>query len=592
MTDGSKSDVQPSLGALLSTERHPDRTRACLLLCLALLTCLPRLVGPIDFRWDGGVYYLLGTSLATGHGYRLLNEPGLPAETQYPPLLPMFIALHQRLMGSTDPMVVGQALRFSFLLIFLLYLLAVYHLTRRFLSPNLAFGATLLCLFNLHTYFMSDLCFPEIFYGLATVLFVLCSRSAVFWKRAFGAAGFAVAAYLLRTIGIVALAAWVAESVLQKQWRGAAARTVVVLLPVLCWQGYLRHIETSRAYTHPAYAYQRADYLFYNVSYARNVRLKDPFTPELGYLTGRDAALRVCLNAARMPVSVGETVSGGGDFWKKGLTNKQVCSLWRAVLPDWAPKAPPEWLAEIVPTLIGAVVLAGIGLLAARREWLIFSYLLFTLLAVCSTPWPGQFSRYLSPIAPFLNIALFMALRAVVERTSRSLVVRRHRAGRAFAAFVLLLLAFMQSTVFGYTFLAQHQDVRYRDRGGGRVAYRLFYYTDAYRAFDQGLDWLNLHARTGDVVACSMPAWAYLRTGLPSVMPPFEADPAKTARLLDTVPVRYLCLDYGLALDTRRYIASVVANSPERWRLVYSASLLKDGREPLDHPFQIYERLP
>ena len=28
----------------------------------------PRLLGPIDLRWDAGVYYVLGTSLTTGHG--------------------------------------------------------------------------------------------------------------------------------------------------------------------------------------------------------------------------------------------------------------------------------------------------------------------------------------------------------------------------------------------------------------------------------------------------------------------------------------------------------------------------------------------
>ena len=37
---------------------------------LAIILWAPRLSGPIDLRWDGGVYYLLGTSLATGHGYR------------------------------------------------------------------------------------------------------------------------------------------------------------------------------------------------------------------------------------------------------------------------------------------------------------------------------------------------------------------------------------------------------------------------------------------------------------------------------------------------------------------------------------------
>ena len=35
----------------------------------------PRLDGPIDLRWDASTYFVLGTSLAEGKGYRLLNEP-------------------------------------------------------------------------------------------------------------------------------------------------------------------------------------------------------------------------------------------------------------------------------------------------------------------------------------------------------------------------------------------------------------------------------------------------------------------------------------------------------------------------------------
>ena len=48
-----------------------------LVIGLAILLWLPRLSGPIDLRWDAGVYYVLGTSLATGRGYRILERAGL-----------------------------------------------------------------------------------------------------------------------------------------------------------------------------------------------------------------------------------------------------------------------------------------------------------------------------------------------------------------------------------------------------------------------------------------------------------------------------------------------------------------------------------
>src|SRR5262245_41801643 len=62
---------------------------------IALLLWISRLSGPLDLRWDGGVYYLLGSSLAQGHGYRIASEPGAPQGVQYPPLLPAVVALHE-----------------------------------------------------------------------------------------------------------------------------------------------------------------------------------------------------------------------------------------------------------------------------------------------------------------------------------------------------------------------------------------------------------------------------------------------------------------------------------------------------------------
>src|SRR5260370_24535827 len=91
------------------------------ILAIALLLWAPRLSGPIDLRWDGSVYYILGTSLATGHGYRILSEPGSPEALQYPPLLPVVVALYQRALGTTDPTVVAQWLRISYAVLFLVY---------------------------------------------------------------------------------------------------------------------------------------------------------------------------------------------------------------------------------------------------------------------------------------------------------------------------------------------------------------------------------------------------------------------------------------------------------------------------------------
>src|SRR5690242_20047575 len=84
-------------------ERRKDTFCIIAVCVLSFVTWLPFLRGPIDLRWDASVYYVLGTSLAQGHGYRLLNEPGDIQAIQYPPGLPALVALHQRILGTDDP---------------------------------------------------------------------------------------------------------------------------------------------------------------------------------------------------------------------------------------------------------------------------------------------------------------------------------------------------------------------------------------------------------------------------------------------------------------------------------------------------------
>src|SRR6266516_5840970 len=91
------------------------------IVAFALLLWAPRLTGPIDLRWDAGVYYVLGTSLANGDGYSILSEPGSPEALQYPPLLPAVVALYQRVLASTDPAVVAPWLRMSYAALFLAF---------------------------------------------------------------------------------------------------------------------------------------------------------------------------------------------------------------------------------------------------------------------------------------------------------------------------------------------------------------------------------------------------------------------------------------------------------------------------------------
>ncbi len=553
---------------------------ALVLLAGLVVACwLPRLRGPIDLRWDGGTYYNLGTSLAQGHGYRLLNEPGEILETQYPPMLAVIVAAHQFVLGTSDFVTVGEWLRRSYFLLSIIYAIAVYLMLRRFLPPGYATLAASVCLFQIHTMFMSDLCFPEIPFGIAAVLFVLCNVSDTLPGRRALSGILAVFAFALRTVAVALLAAWAFESLCRREFRTMAMRMLLGGAVVLGWSGYIAYVESSREYNTPAYEYQRAAYNYSNVSYARNMRYKDPFSPELGESSVADRVKQFVSNVGLVGISIGEAVSTKAKMWDL-LRNEANLRLGIAVIPAWAVPGTLWFLATLVA--------GGIGLQLLRRQFLIPFYVLFSWVIVCSTPWPGQFNRYLTPLAPFLSLSLFLALRSGAEWCSRWFPARRKAVVIAIAGAVAVLILVPQLATQVLMFTKWHSPVEFDVTNERRIRYRLFGYEDMHRATDAGLDWLKRQANSGDVVATTDPGWAYLRTGLKSVIPPFELDADKAQRLLDGVPVRYLIVDEG---NYKKYTTPVVASFPDRWRRVFADSIRLEGNTQEEGKFEIYERV-
>src|SRR5262249_5739751 len=145
-------------------------------------------------------------------------------------------------------------------------------------------------------------------------------------------------------------------------------------------------------------------------------------------------------------------------------------------------------------------------------------YVVFSLIAICATPWPGQFNRYLVPIAPFLALSLFLALRSIASIVADRLSLRpRLVAATATGALLSLIFASQVPALF-VLFTKWHQKVDWQTTNGARLEYRLFFYQGFYPAADAAFGWLRGQASARDVVAATDPQWVYLRTGLKSVL--------------------------------------------------------------------------
>jgi hypothetical protein len=144
---------------------------------------------------------------------------------------------------------------------------------------------------------------------------------------------------------------------------------------------------------------------------------------------------------------------------------------------------------------------------------------------------------------------------------------------------VLASLAILAMVMFATTMTYWKRFQAVRAAGGQGAGHRLFYYDDKWAAFDDAVAWLDARLRaegTADaagVIATSAPHWAYLKTGgvRKAIMPPMEADAAKSQELLDSASVRYLVVDELGFLDiVKRYARPTVEKHPGLWERVYT----------------------
>jgi hypothetical protein len=325
-------------------------------------------------------------------------------------------------------------------------------------------------------------------------------------------------------------------------------------------------VRNSYDYAHPAYEYQRAPYQYYNVSYAPNLLFIDSFRPELGRMDSGALAHRITTNLSRMPVAVGEAVSAKNEFWRRSLQQAQHNLLGHVVIPPHAVSVPIFGFAVLV--------IAGLVSLVFGGDWLMIFIILGSVGLTCTTPWPAQFARYLSPLAPFLIIAAVLALSgidALLRAAERRVVTTL---GQVTLASVLVLAIIVQAHAALWLF-----GERARANGatfvpaGSRTGAHFFYHDRSWRAWEEATAWIDAHAPADAVVATDAPHLCYLRTGRRAVLPPMESHPVRARRLLDAVPVSYVIVDELRFLDvSRRYALPAVHGDGTRWFLVYSVN--------------------
>lgn len=223
-----------------------DTTRQVIFLALFTVLATNALTPLISPNGDNVSYIMLAESLASGKGYTNTFYPGEPAETQYPPLLPVLLVPFTLLFGKNFFIMKWIALVFG-----LLGLLAMYRLFKNISSTDTAWIIALLTAINAPYIFFSASILTETIYVFLSACVLLTVRQIMQTNEApikliVIAALLIALSFYARTIGATLALSMCGYLFLQKRFKTAIQLAVFIGLLLLPWA--LRSIQVHNSY--------------------------------------------------------------------------------------------------------------------------------------------------------------------------------------------------------------------------------------------------------------------------------------------------------------------------------------------------------
>ena len=334
---------------------------AALWAAVALWVVHPEVVG---LYHDDGIYVATAKSLAEGHGYRLIDLPGAPAQTKYPPLFPLALSLIWR----AAPEFPGNVIWFkTFGILCTAAALVLFQrvaLRSIGLTPAASVAALAVTIFSPRLLASANWVLAEPLFGMVTALALLVAARPETHRdterRAVLAGALAGAAVLVRVQGLALIGALPLALLLERRRRMAAIALGASVLPVAAWFAW------TAMHVGPA-----SPLLTYYTSYASTV---SPWSYGNGWASlpsvvlDRLSALPGSLGALMIGDTPGKSVAGAillaAAFWGAVLAMARGrwlmplvagSALLLTLLVPWPPN---RFLLPYLPLLVGLAVLA------------------------------------------------------------------------------------------------------------------------------------------------------------------------------------------------------------------------------------------
>lgn len=220
----------------LSADRVAPLVLGAFALAVALLTVTPWPVGAFQ---DDAIYVVLAKALAGGDGFRMINMPGAPHATHFPPGYPLVLAALWKLYPSFPDNIV------VFKFANALFLAGAAALTYRFARLRFKLGVAGACVAaavgttSVMVLLITGVVLSEPLFMLVmipTLLVVERAADKGELEMALAAGALIGILTLIRTVGIFLLPAAVLVMLGRRQWRGVAVLTIAAMLFIVPWQ--------------------------------------------------------------------------------------------------------------------------------------------------------------------------------------------------------------------------------------------------------------------------------------------------------------------------------------------------------------------
>ena len=357
----------------------------------------------ISFAGDNTSYYILGKSLAQGHGYANIHLKDSPPANHFPPGYPFLIAVVMKLAGEeTTAIKVANGLFLLLSIGSLFFLFAI-------LSGNLHFSFVvgLLLLTNAHLLNYATLMMSEIPFMLFSILTITLFAKMDWDRQPYRNVWFYLfliclgLTYYIRTIGISLVMAVLICMWFERRWKYLLWTIIGLVVMLAPW-----HIRSA---------------LLGGSGYAKTLIQKNPYRAEEGMMGISDWAERITENFSRYLVQ----------------------DIPQGLFPALAPEISGE--ASVIGSWILGItifVVAAYGLYKAKAlRLLLLGYIgaTFAILLLWPAVWLGL--RFFVPVLPWIAFFFLFGIYSGILRVLDRFRINRQPLGNLVVPFLFLGLS-------------------------------------------------------------------------------------------------------------------------------------------------------